>query len=92
MASHTLPAARPGGDALALLTSRRRRTRHPFYLSRRQRHRIEALIERLIATLDAADGDCDREPEPDEDDDFEGSLVPPVSPDSTRPTAPAVWL
>ena len=72
MALHTLSAARSRGDALLL--------------SRRHRARIEALIERLIATLDAADGDPDVEPEPREDDDAEASLQPLVTPDSTRPT------
>jgi hypothetical protein len=32
-------------------------------MTRRQRSAVEATIERLIALLDAADGDCDREPE-----------------------------
>lgn len=63
MATAVMSAARLGGDGL-LLPARRRFERPTLRLGKRRRARIEALIMHLIALLDAADGDPDREPEP----------------------------
>jgi hypothetical protein len=43
-------------------------------LTRRRRERIEALIERLIDQLDAADGDPDLEPDTDAEPDHDAEL------------------
>lgn len=63
MATAVMSAARLGGDGL-LLPARRQHGRPSLRLGKRRRARIEALIMPLIALLDAADGDSDREPDP----------------------------
>lgn len=59
MAALVIPAARSGGDAFPMPRRRRRRAVR-FILGHRAR--IEALIDHLVAMLDAMDGDTDLEP------------------------------
>ena len=115
MALRTLPAARPGGDALPIPKPRS----HSLDLTQVRRERLEALVEVLIDMLDALDESDDRDPTADDDccpahddapawagghglpgdpddaepcDDDEASAQATMTPDSARPTAPAVWL
>lgn len=77
-------------------------TRPRFTLSRRRRHRIEALVAHLVGLLDAADGDPDLEDSHDaeadqadheaDDCDDEPSAQALVTPGSRRPIAPPVWM
>lgn len=76
-------------SAVPSLGARRRVT-----LSRVNRERLEIIVEHLLHLLDTLDDDTDLEDSHDDEpsDEDERSAQLPVTPDSTRPTAPPVWV